>query len=72
MTARMFRWRWAMIFGAILNVWNLVDCCKTHDVTGWPLPSAWVLPWLTFGCVGYCVFVAGVWGAYLYKPDPSG
>ncbi len=66
--AKVFRWRWAMTFGAALNMWSLADHYKWHDVTGWPMPSAWVLPWLTFGCVGFCLFVASVWIAYFYKP----
>ncbi len=72
MTALMFRWRWVATFGAVLQIWSVVERYQAHDATGiyW-LPSAWVLPWLTFGCVSTCVFMAGVWIMYLDKPRPS-
>ncbi len=70
--ALIFRWRWVMTFGAVLNVWAVVDHYKRHDVIGWPMPSAWVLPWLTFGGVGLCVLAVMIWIAYLYKPRRDG
>ena len=57
-------------FGAALQIWGVVQQYKMHDVTGWPMPSAWVLPWLTFGCIGTCVFTASLWITYLYRPYP--
>ena len=57
-------------FGAALQIWGVVQQYKMHDVTGWPMPSAWVLPWLTFGCIGTCVVTASLWITYLYRPYP--
>ncbi len=69
--ALVFRWRWVITFGAALQLWGVAQQYKMHDVTGFPwLPSAWVLPWLTFGCVGTCVFTASLWITYLYRPHP--
>ncbi len=68
----LIRWRWLMTVLMALQIFELVHHYKVRDVTGWPLlPSAWVLPWLTLGCVGVCVLTATVWTAYLYRLRPS-
>ncbi len=72
MLAFTLRWRWVITFGAVLQLWGMVQQYKMHDVADWLLlPSAWVLPWLTFGCAGVCVFTASLWADYLHKPRPN-
>lgn len=68
----LIRWRWLITAGAVGDIFATVHHYRMHDVMGWPVPSALVLPLLTVGGVGIYALTVMVWAACLHKrPAPQ-
>ena len=59
------RWRWAFTVGAILEILNTADHLIKHTVSGWPIPSIFVIPLLAFGAAGMIFLAVVSWWGYL-------
>jgi len=62
----LIRWRRAVTVGAVAQVLATVQHYRLHDITGWPVPSAFVLPLLTFGALSNCALAVMTWVACFY------
>ncbi len=62
----LIRWRWATTVGAALEIYSTAYHYVKHDVSGWPVPGAFVLPLLTVGAVSICALAIMTWVAYFY------